>query len=162
MRAGCIAAALLLAAVASGCGPKDNPLPPGPSSAIVSTGQWTPAVDRETAPYKISPAIVLGIIEVESGGNPRAVSPTGAKGLMQLTPATAKRYGLGDAFDPNANIAAGVRLVHDLLVRFHGDVRLALAAYNTGPKTVENAGGVPKSAAAYVNHVLEAAAHYGK
>lgn len=148
----------MLALALSACGPKEGALPP--TSATAGTAQWIQIVDREAAAFGVQPALVLGVIEVESGGNARAVSPTGAKGLMQLTPATARRYGLGDPFDPAANITAGVHLLHDLLARYHGDTKLALGAYNSGPRAVDAAGGVPANSRAYVENVLRAAARY--
>ncbi len=158
MRARIRLVALAAAAALSSCAPKESPLPP--TTATVSTAQYVQIVDRQSAAFGVQPSVVLAIIEVESAGNARAVSPTGAKGLMQLSPASARRYGLTDPFDPSANIAAGVHLFHDLLARYHGDLRLALAAYNAGPRAVDAAGGVPASSQKYVDNVLRAAARY--
>jgi soluble lytic murein transglycosylase-like protein len=145
-------------ALLSACGPKEGPLPPTPS--MVNTGQYAAIVNREAAAFGVSFAIVMGVIDVESGGNARAVSPSGAKGLMQLSPATARKYGLDDPFDPAANIAAGTHVLHDLLARYHGDIRLALAAYNAGLRAVDAAGGVPAKSRAYVDNVLRASARF--
>ena len=81
-------------------------------------------------------------MEVESGGDEKAVSPKGAQGLMQIMPGTARELGLHDPFDPTASIDAGSRYLAAQLKAF-GDVRLALAAYNAGPEAVRKFAGVP-------------------
>lgn len=93
--------------------------------------------------FGLPPALLKAVAQVESGLNPRAVSRCGAQGLMQLMPATAHSLGVRNAFDPAENIAAGARYLRSLLDRFHGDIRLALAAYNAGPGAVARYGGVP-------------------
>lgn len=99
---------------------------------------------RETsAKYGLDPCLVQALIEIESGGNPAAVSPKGAQGLMQIMPGTAQDLKLKDSFDAARNIEAGTRYLRQLLDRFNGDVKLALAAYNAGPGTVSRCGGVP-------------------
>ncbi len=92
--------------------------------------------------YSVDPALVKGVIAAESGFNPMAESVAGAKGLMQLTDATASSLGVEDAFDPAQNIDAGVRFLRQLLDRFQ-DEAMALAAYNAGPGAVEQYGGLP-------------------
>ncbi len=92
---------------------------------------------------KLDPALVKAVIGVESGGNPAAVSRKGALGLMQLVPATAERFGVGDAFDPAQNVEGGARYLRTLLNRYNGDLERALAAYNAGENAVERSGGVP-------------------
>jgi soluble lytic murein transglycosylase-like protein len=82
------------------------------------------------------------VIKAESNGDSQAVSPAGAKGLMQLADSTATELGVNNPFDPRANVLGGSRYLRTLLDRF-GDLRLALAAYNAGPATVERHGGVP-------------------
>jgi hypothetical protein len=98
------------------------------------------------------------VIRMESGYNPRAVSPKGARGVMQLMPATASMYGVANLFDPLQNIRAGVRYLKDLFQRFNSDVSLALAAYNAGPEAVEKHGGVPPydETRSYVRAILMA------
>jgi soluble lytic murein transglycosylase-like protein len=98
--------------------------------------------------------LVHAVIEAESNYQPRARSPKGAKGLMQLMPATARQYAVRDPYDPKANIEAGVRHLKDLLSRF--DVGLALAAYNAGEATVRRYGGLPPYAEtrSYVARIL--------
>jgi soluble lytic murein transglycosylase-like protein len=83
------------------------------------------------------------VIQSESAGNPRAVSPKGAQGLMQLMPRTASKLGVLDAFDPAANVRGGSQYLRELLDRYHGDAAKALAAYNAGPQRVEQYRGVP-------------------
>ena len=82
--------------------------------------------------YRVSPELVAALIDVESRWNPRALSSKGAMGLMQLMPATARRYGAFQPFDIEQNIAAGTRYVTALMWEFHGDLRLVVAAYYAG------------------------------
>ncbi len=88
----------------------------------------------------IQAALLRAVIVVESGFNPRAVSKRGAVGLMQLLPATARRYGVKNPFDPEQNVRAGARYLSDLLTRFDSNLELALAAYNAGEAAVERYG----------------------
>jgi soluble lytic murein transglycosylase-like protein len=110
---------------------------------------------------KLDPALLYAVITQESGGNPGEVSSKGAKGLMQLMDGTARELGVGNSFDPRQNILGGARYLRQMLDRFGGDLRLALAAYNAGPGAVERHGAVPPFAETqqYVNRVLE---HYGR
>jgi soluble lytic murein transglycosylase-like protein len=97
------------------------------------------AADR----HRMDPALVRAVIETESNWNPKAYSHKGAGGLMQLIPTTAQRYGAYDVFDPQQNIDAGVKYLRTLLERYHGNLDLALAAYNAGEGAVDRAHGVP-------------------
>jgi Rod binding domain-containing protein len=108
---------------------------------------------RQTA---LDAALIYAVIKAESDGNPRAVSPRGAKGLMQLVDATARDLRVKNVFDPRENILAGSRYLASLVRRF-GDLRLALAAYNAGPQQVERFGGVPPFAEtrAYIDKVID-------
>ena len=85
-------------------------------------------VRQYAAHYRVSPELVAALIDVESRWNPRAVSGKGAMGLMQLMPATARRFGAFKPFDVEQNIAAGTRYVTALMWEFHGDLRLVVAA----------------------------------
>jgi soluble lytic murein transglycosylase-like protein len=107
--------------------------------------------------YGVDERLVHAVIEAESNYQPRARSRTGAKGLMQLMPATARQYAVRDPYDPQANIEAGVRHLKDLLGRF--ELRLALAAYNAGEGAVRTYGGLPPFAEtrSYVARVLQRA-----
>jgi len=91
---------------------------------------------------RLDPKLLRGIIVQESGFRPCAVSPKGARGLMQLMPATIDQFKVADAFDPRQNIEAGAKYLRQLLDKYKGDVSLALAAYNAGPATVDAAGGI--------------------
>ena len=105
--------------------------------------------------YKRQPRLVQALISVESGWDPAAVSPKGAKGLMQLMPKTVQRYGVRDPFDPLESLEAGVRYLRELLDEFR-DLRLALAAYNAGEEAVRRYGGIPPypETQAYVREVM--------
>ncbi|MEO0389414.1 MAG: lytic transglycosylase domain-containing protein [Pseudomonadota bacterium] len=92
---------------------------------------------------RVSPALALAVISVESGGNAAAQSGAGAQGLMQLMPATAEEFGVTDSLAPDQNIKGGVAYLHWLMDRFDGDPVLVLAAYNAGPGAVRDAAGVP-------------------
>ena len=93
--------------------------------------------------HHLDPDFINSVIHAESGFNPRAVSPKGAQGLMQLMPQTASKLGVSNAFDPRANVEGGTRYLSELLERYNFDVIKALAAYNAGPHRVEQYRGVP-------------------
>lgn len=104
-------------------------------------GQADPAsaarfVRQYAAHYRVPPELIAALIDVESRWNPRAVSSKGAIGLMQLMPATARRYGAFDPFNTEQNIAAGTRYVTALMWEFHGDLRLVAAAYYAGERSI--------------------------
>jgi soluble lytic murein transglycosylase-like protein len=107
----------------------------------LSFGQTDPAqapriVRQYAAHYRVPPELIAAFIDVESRWNPRAVSVKGAMGLMQLMPATAKRFGAFKPFDVEQNIAAGTRYVTVLMWEFHGDLRLVAAAYYAGDRNI--------------------------
>ena len=131
-------------------------LPGGPH--VLPPGRLSSVVDRASRRYGVSPALVQAVIATESHGDPAAISRAGAAGLMQLMPQTSADYGVLNAFDPTANVSAGTHYLADLLHRYRGDLRLALAAYNAGPGAVAAAHGVPNfpETQAYVERVIEA------
>jgi soluble lytic murein transglycosylase-like protein len=93
--------------------------------------------------HRLDPLLVKAVILTESAGRPRARSPKGAMGLMQLMPVTARRFGVTDPYDAAQNVAGGTRYLRWLLDRFGGDVPRALAGYNAGEGAVERYGGIP-------------------
>jgi hypothetical protein len=113
-------------------------------------------VRQAAARYGVPERLVTAVIRAESGFNPRAVSPKGARGLMQLMPQTASLLGVRDSFDPEQNIDGGVRHLRGLIDRFANNLPLALAAYNAGENAVTQYGGIPPYAETqgYVTKVL--------
>jgi soluble lytic murein transglycosylase-like protein len=111
-----------------------------------------------TVGTRVSPALVLAVIAVESAGRERAVSTAGAQGLMQLMPDTAARFGVKDSLSPRENISGGVKYLDWLMGEFNSDPLLALAGYNAGEGAVRNHAGVPPYAETrdYVPKVLAA------
>ena len=107
--------------------------------------------------HGLDPSLVLAVVSVESAFRPEAVSPKGARGLMQLMPATAASLGVKDALDPAENLDGGARHLGSLLTLFGGDLQRALAAYNAGSGAVGRYNGVPpyRETRAYVKKVLE-------
>jgi hypothetical protein len=106
-------------------------------------GEFNHYIDAAAARNAVDVTLVRAIIQVESDFDHLAVSTKGAQGLMQLMPATARRFGVGDSFDPAQNIAGGVRYLRVLLDMFGGNVALAAAAYNAGENAVLRYGGIP-------------------
>jgi soluble lytic murein transglycosylase len=117
--------------------------PAAPEEPASKNSPLEGAVERIAAEHALSPELIRSVIEVESNYNPYAVSPKGALGLMQLIPATARRFGVADVFDPIDNIRGGARYLSYLLTLFNGNYPLALAAYNAGEGAVARYGGVP-------------------
>lgn len=144
-----------------------DPDPPSvePQSATAANAsRFDDLIAQSAAAWHVDSALVKAVAANESGFDPRATSVTGAQGLMQLEPETASELGVYDPYDPAQNIAGGTRYLHGLLERFHGDVRLAVAAYNAGPGAVEKYHGVPPYAEtrAYVDNVLESYRRYAQ
>lgn len=107
------------------------------------TSQYAAEIEREARRFNVDPALVRAVIHAESAFNPRAISPKGAQGLMQLMPPTAEDLGVTNAMDVSQNIYGGVKYLSWMLDRFNGDTRLATAAYNAGPGAVQRYGGIP-------------------
>ena len=105
-----------------------------PASADIL--RYSGIIETASKAHGVDAALVHAVITAESGYNPRALSKAGARGLMQLMPATAARYGVRDIHDPRENIQGGVRYLRDLLTMFNGNLELAVAAYNAGENAV--------------------------
>ena len=121
-------------------------------------------IEEASSYYTLPKALVNAVIAVESSFNPKAISPAGAQGLMQLMPGTAKEMKVTNSFDPKANIYGGTRYLRILATQFDGDLRKTVAAYNAGPNAVKKAGGVPNypETKKYVKRVLKLYRHYLK
>lgn len=114
-------------------------------------------VTKACEKHNVDPKLIMAVIQQESGFNQNAISKSGAQGLMQLMPATAKSLGVTNAFNPEQNIDGGVKYLKGLLDRFHGNKILALAAYNAGPNAVKKYNGVPpyEETQNYVRNILK-------
>jgi Transglycosylase SLT domain len=121
--------------------------PLSPFTSVASNTGHKPSLDEvineASGRYRLDPDLVNSVIKAESGFNVRAISPKGAQGLMQLMPGTASQLGVPNAFDPRANVEGGTKYLRELLERYNFDIVKALAAYNAGPRRVEQFGGVP-------------------
>lgn len=111
-------------------------LPLAPAAAPANKSRFDQLVSEVARGYGLESALLHAVISVESRYNPNAQSPKGAGGLMQLMPATAKRFGVADVFDPTQNLHGGAKYLRHLLRLFNSDVKLALAAYNAGENAV--------------------------
>ncbi len=147
----------------------DTPLmPPAAQSAMptaspindaavkISPEQLKHMIEAASDRHQVDADLVASVIRAESNFNPRALSPKGAQGLMQLMPGTAAQLGVANAFQPDANIDAGTSYLRELLVQYNGDIVRALAAYNAGPHRVQQYGGVPpfRETHAYVARIV--------
>jgi len=133
-----------------------SPALPKAAPEIAPSKSLRETVEEASARERIDPDFVASVIHAESGGNARAVSPKGARGLMQLMPGTAAKLGVRDSFDPAANVDGGTRYLRQLLEQYHGDAVRALAAYNAGPQRVDQYRGVPpyRETRAYVARII--------
>ena len=131
---------------------------------LVSGLELERAVAREAKQHRLQPALLFAVMKAESSFNPVIVSKAGAVGLMQLVPETAMRHGVRNLYDTDENVAGGARHLRYLLDRFHGNTRLALAAYNAGERKVDRYGKIPpyKETRHYVQKVLSYYRDYRK
>ena len=118
-------------------------------------------VDTIASNHGVDPALVRAVMKTESNFDRWATSPKGARGLMQLIPATARRFGVRDSFDPEQNVEGGVRYLKFLLAKFKGNLDLSLAAYNAGENLVEKLGRIP-AIPETANYVRKIRAIYAK
>lgn len=125
-------------------------------SGMVTGQNYGTYVQRAALKYNIEPELIHALIKTESNGNHRALSRKGAMGLMQLMPSTASDMNVRNPFNPRENIEGGTRYLRYLLEKFNGNLTLALAAYNAGPKTVEKYGSIPpiKETKQYINKIF--------
>lgn len=123
---------------------------------VPDLGPYAREIREAAERHGVEEALIKAVIRVESAFNTRAVSPKGARGLMQLMPATASMLGVRNSFDPKQNIDGGVRHLRGLIDRFGNDLKLALAAYNAGEQAVVNYRGVPpyRETRDYVTRIL--------
>jgi soluble lytic murein transglycosylase-like protein len=149
------------AALAQALGPAD-PAAGDPSAANanapapVPPAQIDALVQQNAQIWQVDPALIKSVIANESSFDANATSNVGAQGLMQLMPETAAALGVRNPYDPAQNVAGGTRYLRQMLDRFNGDTRLAVAAYNAGPGAVEKYGDVPPYTETrnYVQNVL--------
>ena len=134
-----------------------NEIAPEPElAALPLLPQLAPVIEPAAEKYGLDSRLVAAVIWVESSGDPNAVSRKGAKGLMQLMPETARSLGVVDVLDPTQNVDGGAKYLKQQ-IDDHGDLSLALAAYNAGPTAVSRHGGIPpyKETKNYVRRVLD-------
>ncbi len=128
----------------------------------LNTQAYSNEIAAAAREFGVEEAVVRAIIHAESAFNPTALSRAGAQGLMQLMPATARRFGVTDSYDANQNIRGGVQYLSWLLRRFNGNLTLAAAGYNAGEGAVDRHGGVPPYSETryYVQRVAQLAERY--
>lgn len=133
-----------------------------PSSHTRGDATWLdPIITRASRKYGVDAGLIKAVIKAESDFNPQAVSHAGARGLMQLMPATARSLGVSDSFDPEQNVMGGTRFLKELLQRYDGNVDAAVAAYNWGPGNVDKRPDhLPRETRAYLARVKQLYASY--
>lgn len=145
--------------------PDASPSSMPPSQGISSTAPLDSSleniIDRASRRYSVAPELIKAIIKAESNFDTRAVSPVGARGLMQLMPATARGLGVTNSFDPEQNVMAGTRYLRQMLDRYNGNLDSALAAYNWGPGNLDRNGwSLPRETRSYLSKVKGLLAAY--
>ncbi|OZI12544.1 hypothetical protein CEW92_06235 [Bacillaceae bacterium SAS-127] len=124
-------------------------LPTKPGADVIKPGgkpiktDFDDIIARAAEKYNIPKKLIQAVIKQESNFNPNVVSHAGAKGLMQLMPSTARFLGVSNPFDPEQNVFGGAKYLRQMLDKFDGNIKLALAAYNAGPGNVKKYGGIP-------------------
>jgi len=137
-----------------------EPAPPDPQDVALQPAKsqdLNSIVSAASEQHQVDADFIASVIKAESANNPRAVSPKGAQGLMQLMPGTASQLGVKNSFDPADNVDGGVRYLRGLLMLYNNDMVKALAAYNAGPQRVQQYKGVPpyRETHAYVARVIK-------
>lgn len=143
----------------------DGSLSPNSPHALPAASTAQPALtaadlrqmlDQAGRTHNLDVDLLASVVHAESGGNPRAVSPAGARGLMQLMPVTAATLGVQNSFQPQQNVGGGSAYLDALLTHYSGNLALALAAYNAGPEAVDRYHGIPPypETRAYVARVI--------
>jgi soluble lytic murein transglycosylase-like protein len=128
-----------------------------PLSLLNATSDMDQLINQASQQYNLPAKLIKAVIQHESNFNPNALSKSGASGLMQLMPTTARSLGVNDVFDPEQNILAGSKYLKQMLDKYAGNLELALAAYNAGPANVDKYGGIPpfKETANYVQKITD-------
>jgi soluble lytic murein transglycosylase-like protein len=143
--------------------PTGDPATPNPelvreatNDAKLSPADLHEILAKAGGDHNLDVDLLASLVRAESGGNARAVSRAGARGLMQLMPGTAAELGVGDSFKPDQNVRGGSTYLDALLIHYHDNLALALAAYNAGPAAVDKYRGIPpyRETRAYVARVI--------
>lgn len=145
----------------------DSSLPTSSGRSYISVrpnNRYDSLIREASNRYGVGFQLIKAVIHAESAFNPFAVSPKGARGLMQLMPETARGLGVRNSFDARENVLGGTRYLREMLERYNHDLKLSLAAYNAGPTTVDRLGGVPPYSETknYIRHVIGLMRLYGR